>query len=146
MGRKSGACASLFSSEMEEWRIEIWKNRRWILGIMDERKVSGSPLGVPPIASHHERLIGEVEGSDGQLGAILRSDFVWLAWERHRPLFLIIGPYTKRKSKSLSTKAWLCVSRPTKRTLKGCVTRTTRASLSRLGNYSKSRVMLWSWR
>ena len=41
---------------------------------MDERKVSASPLlpGVPQIASHHERLIGEVEGSDGQLGAILR--------------------------------------------------------------------------
>lgn len=40
---------------------------------MEERKVSASPLGVPPIASHHERLIGEVEGSDGQLGAILRT-------------------------------------------------------------------------
>jgi hypothetical protein len=37
-----------------------------------EGKVSLSPLGVHPIASHHERLIGEVEGSDGQLGAILR--------------------------------------------------------------------------
>ena len=39
---------------------------------MEEGKLSVSPLGVPPIASHHERLIGEVEGSDGQLGAILR--------------------------------------------------------------------------
>jgi hypothetical protein len=38
-----------------------------------EGKVSLSPLGVHPIASHHERLIGEVEGSDGQLGAILRT-------------------------------------------------------------------------
>lgn len=46
-------------------------HNRWA---MEERKVSASPLGVPPIASHHERLIGEVEGSDGQLGAILRWD------------------------------------------------------------------------
>ena len=60
---------------MEEWkngnrRLEGLHNR-WA---MEERKVSASPLGVPPIASHHERLIGEVEGSDGQLGAILRWD------------------------------------------------------------------------
>lgn len=41
---------------------------------MEERKQSVSPLpsGVPQIASHHERMINEVEGSDGQLGAILR--------------------------------------------------------------------------
>lgn len=61
---------------VEEWknrnrRLEGLHNRRRIKA-MEERKVSASPLGVPPIASHHERLIGEVEGSDGQLGAILR--------------------------------------------------------------------------
>lgn len=35
--------------------------------------------GIPPVASHHERLLNEVEASDGQLGAILRSVGLLLA-------------------------------------------------------------------
>jgi len=34
--------------------------------------VSPQP-GIPPVSSHHERLIHEVESSDGQLGAVLRT-------------------------------------------------------------------------
>lgn len=41
---------------------------------MEERKASVSPQGVPQVHSHHERLVAEVEGSDGQLGAILRCE------------------------------------------------------------------------
>ena len=41
---------------------------------MEEPKASvASPQpGIPHISSHHERLLHEVEGTDGQLGAILR--------------------------------------------------------------------------
>ncbi len=41
---------------------------------MDDPKttVTSPQLGIPAIASHHERLLHEVEGTDGQLGAILR--------------------------------------------------------------------------
>ena len=46
--------------------------QRMAAEVTEDRKVSLSPLGVPQIASHYERLIGEVESSDGQLGAILR--------------------------------------------------------------------------
>lgn len=59
---------------IEDWKDCIPAGEAAVRWVMEERKVSASPLGVPPIASHHERLIGEVEGSDGQLGAILRWD------------------------------------------------------------------------
>ena len=38
---------------------------------MEEPKTSVSPQ-IPPVSSHHEHLLHEVESSDGQLGAILR--------------------------------------------------------------------------
>ena len=58
-----------------------------IASLMEDPKTSTSPQlgvvsplpgvvspqpGIPPVSSHHERLIHEVESSDGQLGAVLR--------------------------------------------------------------------------
>ena len=41
------------------------------LGVVSPLPTSPQP-GILPVSSHHERLIHEVESSDGQLGAILR--------------------------------------------------------------------------
>ena len=92
---------------------------------MEERKVSVSPLGVPQIASHHERLIAEVESSDGQLGAILRYLQRGVAIERHVGVYSS-GHCMKMTARRRSMRALLYGSRATRKILKRCATRTTR--------------------